>query len=70
MSSPKPNETYSKNGFLIRVINGHTDPANMNSDGSYKKNPNYGGILYEYMIGPVGKIGRCKTLEGFIACWC
>ena len=65
---PFPNEIYNNNGFTIRVIDGRTDAANKNPDGSFKRDPN-GGFLYEYLTGPVGKLGRCKTLEGFIQCW-
>lgn len=65
---PSPNEIFKGQGFTIRVIDGFTDPANKNADGSYKRSPT-GGVLYVYLSEPVGKLGRCKTLDGFRACW-
>lgn len=66
---PLPNEIYKSDDYVVRVIDPVTDPANRNSDGSYKRAPWADSIVYEYLSGPVGKIGRCKTVEGFHACF-
>jgi hypothetical protein len=65
VSKPTPGETFSGQGFEIRVID-INDFKNLNEDGTYKRSS---GIIYEYLTGPVGKIGRCKTIEGFHYCW-
>ena len=66
---PSPNEIYQNNGFTIRVIDGWTDKANKNADGTLKKTPNDGGVLYEYQSEPVGKIGQCIGVDGFERLW-
>jgi len=65
MLPPTPNTLFTTQGFIIEVINGFTDPRNKNADGTYKRVPDDTSIIYEYKTPPVGKIGRCKTLEGF-----
>lgn len=66
---PSPNEIYQNSDFTVRVIDPATDPVNKNADGSFKREPWRDSIVYEYLTGPVGKIGRCKTVEGFYACF-
>ena len=62
---PKPGSVYQGQGFKIQIID-INNPKNINSDGTYKKS---GNVIYEYLTRPIGKIGNCKTLAGFHACW-
>jgi len=62
---PSIGTIWNGQGFKIQVIH-KDDPKNINTDGSYKRS---GEVIYEYLTSPVGKIGNCKTLEGFYACW-
>tara|TARA_Y100000768_G_scaffold247914_2_gene188137 strand:+ start:1497 stop:1730 length:234 start_codon:yes stop_codon:yes gene_type:complete len=55
--------TYDR--FTIQVIE-KENIKNINSDGSHKRS---GNVIYEYIQGPIGKIGHCKTLEGFYCMW-
>lgn len=63
---PDIGSIWSGQGFKIQIIN-KDDCDNINRDGSYKRT---GMVVYRYLTGPVGKIGHCKTMEGFHACWC
>ena len=66
---PAPNKIYKSYDFTVRVIDPATDPANKNEDGSFKREPWGESVVYEYLTGPTGKIGRCKTVDGFHACF-
>ena len=52
-------------GFEIQVID-INDPENIDENGRYKRS---GQVIYKYISHPIGKIGNCKTLEGFYASW-
>lgn len=69
MDVPAPNTHFTAQGFTIEVIDGWTDPRNKNADGTYIREPDETSVIYVYKTGPVGKIGRCKTLNGFYASW-
>ena len=56
---------WSYDGFIVLVIN-KENIKNINTDGTYKRS---GDVIYEYLQGPIGKIGHCKTLEGFYCLW-
>ena len=62
---PEIGNIYVGQGFKIREID-INDPKNINSDGTYKRS---GKVIYEYLTGPIGKIGNCKTIGGFYNCW-
>ena len=62
---PEIGSIWVTDDFKIQVID-RDDPKNIKPDGTYKRS---GKVIYEYLTGPVGKIGNCKTLEGFYACW-
>lgn len=62
---PEIGTIYLGQGFKIQVID-INDSRNIASDGTYKKS---GNVIYEYLTRPIGKIGNCKTLAGFHACW-
>lgn len=62
---PEIGSIWVTDDFKIKVID-REDPKNIKQDGTYKRS---GKVIYEYLTGPVGKIGNCKTLEGFYACW-
>lgn len=64
-SQPEIGSIWDGQGFKIQVIH-KDDPKNINTDGTYKRS---GDVIYEYLSQPYGKIGNCKTLEGFYACW-
>ena len=64
-SQPEIGSIWETDDFKIQVIS-KEDPKNINSDGTYKRS---GKVIYEYLTEPVGKIGNCKTLEGFYLCW-
>ncbi len=65
MENPTVDEVYHGQGFKIRIIN-KDDQRNIDISGNYRKS---GLIIYEYISEPLGKIGNCKTLKGFYACW-
>tara|TARA_Y100000389_G_scaffold75385_1_gene72034 strand:- start:3360 stop:3563 length:204 start_codon:yes stop_codon:yes gene_type:complete len=62
---PSIGTIWNGQGYKIQVIH-KDDPKNINTDRSYKRS---GKVIYEYLTSSVGKIGNCKTLEGFYACW-
>ena len=52
--------------FTIQVID-KENIKNINTDGTYKRS---GNVIYECIKGPnIGKIGHCKTLDGFYCLW-
>jgi len=63
--SPEINSIWSSNDFKIQII-AKDDSRNKSPDGKYKRT---GKVIYEYLTGPIGKIGNCKTIEGFYQCW-
>ena len=65
MELPTTGQVFNGQGFQIRIID-KDDPKNIDKDGNYIRS---GLIIYEYLSKPYGKIGNCKTLEGFYACW-
>ena len=65
METPDIGSIWNTPYFKIQVID-KQDPKNIKPDGSYKRS---GAVIYEYLTSPVGKIGHCKTIEGFYACW-
>lgn len=66
MEGPDIGSIWNGQGFQIIVIDKDSD-ENKHSDGSYIKSSN--GIIYKYLSGPKNKIGQCKTIKGFYACW-
>lgn len=68
-SVPAPGDVFKANGFTIQVIDPWNDPRNKTKQGGYKREPDETSVIYEYKTGPIGKIGRCKTLKGFNTCW-
>lgn len=62
---PEIGSIWVTDDFKIKVID-REDSKNIKQDGTYKRS---GKVIYEYLTEPVGKIGNCKTLEGFYACW-
>jgi len=64
-SQPIIGSKWSYDGFIIEVIE-KENIKNINSDGSYKKS---GQVIYEYIQGHIGKIGHCKTMDGFYGMW-
>lgn len=62
---PKPGSIYQGQGFKIQIID-INNPKNINPDGTYKRS---GNVIYEYLTAPIGKIGHCKSLNGFYASW-
>ena len=62
---PAIGSIWTGQGFNIQIID-KNDRKNINSYGGYKKS---GKVVYEYLTTPVGKIGNCKTLNGFYGCW-
>jgi hypothetical protein len=65
VSQPIIGSKWSYSGFTIQVI-GKENIKNINTDGSYKRS---GQVIYEYIQGPIGKIGHCKTMNGFYGMW-
>lgn len=64
-TQPEIGSIWDGQDFKIQVIH-KDDPKNINTDGTYKRS---GAVIYEYLSQPYGKIGNCKTLEGFYDCW-
>lgn len=62
---PLPGSIWNGQGFQIEVID-KNDKENIGKDGNYIRS---GRVVYKYLTEPVGKIGNCKTLEGFYASW-
>ena len=68
MEAPQIGSTFSKHEFTIEVIH-EDDKRNKDLNGNYIKEPYGNSILYVYLSDPVGKIGECKTVDGFNATW-
>ena len=66
MDRPEIGSIWNGRGSEIKVIEKDSE-ENKDSDGSYIKSSN--GIIYKYLSEPIGKIGQCKTIKGFYACW-
>ena len=64
-SQPISGSKWSYDGFIVQIID-KENIKNINTDGTYKRS---GDVIYEYIQGPIGKIGHCKTLEGFYCLW-
>ena len=62
---PEVGTIWSGQGFKIKVIH-KDDPCNIDENGNYKRT---GQVIYQYLSNPNGKIGHCKKIEGFYACW-
>lgn len=62
---PKIGEIFSDGYYRIQIID-KEDFKNKDESGNYRRT---GKIIYEYLSHPIGKIGNCKTLEGFNATW-
>ena len=65
MFQPEIGSSWIGQDFTIEVID-KNDKRNINADGTYKRS---GKVIYQYINGANNKIGHCKTLEGFYACW-